>query len=190
MPGSQPTVTWKRQLEQVVPTLTGDRTLRMYLEGLQQFRSADVAALGEFKESLEYLKSLDTEALDILTRGVLDTASHRLDAWITSFATERLHAMRAQQPGGVYVGGYAWVENLKPAPAVATITPPAGVSAPVYAQSNDPGFIHAPSLTHAATAALLRNAHLGHTDTGAADGPFAIDLLPAECAKPNGYWMA
>ena len=47
-------------------------------------------------------------------QGTLDLASHRLDAWITSFATKRLASMRASQPQGVYVGAYGWVENLRP----------------------------------------------------------------------------
>ena len=47
-------------------------------------------------------------------QGTIDLASYRLDAWITSFATKRLASMRAAQPQGVYVGGYGWVENLKP----------------------------------------------------------------------------
>src|SRR5205823_3125431 len=48
--------------------------------------------------------------------------------------------------------------------------------APLFSQPNDTGFIHAPSLSHASTAALLRNAHLGHNGAAAADSPFAIDL--------------
>ena len=48
--------------------------------------------------------------------------------------------------------------------------------APLFAPSDDTGFIHAPSTTHAATAAFLRNAHLGPSGVPRADGPFAIDL--------------
>ena len=40
-------------------------------------------------------------------------------------------------------------------------TLPAGEPGPLQTPANDSGFIHAPSMTHAATAALLRNAHLG-----------------------------
>jgi hypothetical protein len=59
---------------------------------------------------------------------------------------------------------------------MAPVTPPAGESAPLFANTVDGGFIHAPSLTHAATAALLRNAHLGAGNTAQPGGPFAIDL--------------
>src|SRR5690606_30970189 len=53
---------------------------------------------------------------------------------------------------------------------------PAGETGFIYAQPNDSGFIHAPSMTHAATAALLRNAHLGASGVPQQNGPFAIDL--------------
>src|SRR6185295_18160352 len=53
---------------------------------------------------------------------------------------------------------------------------PPGEQAPLVAQATESGFIHAPSMAHAATAALLRNAHLGSTGVPQASGPFAIDL--------------
>jgi len=55
-------------------------------------------------------------------------------------------------------------------------TLPPGEPGPLQTAANDSGFIHAPSMTHAATAALLRNAHLGPLGVPSATGPFAIDL--------------
>src|SRR5262245_56702745 len=134
MPGSQPTMTWKRQLDQVVSAVTGTRTLRAYLESLREgeFRLSSVAALGDFRDSLEHLATLDSASLQYLTQGVLDLASHRLDAWMTSFATKRLDTMRAEQPRGLYVGGYAWVENLRPAAPLVSATLPADEPAPLF----------------------------------------------------------
>ena len=176
MPGSQPTMTWQRQLDQVIPAVTGTRTLRAFLETLTRFDAPGLAGLGAFRAALAHLQSLDTETLQLLTQGTLDLASHRLDAWVTSMAAKRLNAMRAAQPAGVYAGGYAWVENLKPATPGASVAPPPGEAGPLLTQPGDPGFIHAPSLAHASTAALLRNAHLGHNGAALPDGPFAIDL--------------
>jgi hypothetical protein len=159
--------------------VTGDKTIRQHLEALTDFQAPPVAALGAFRQSLAHLQARDSEALQHLMQGTLDLASHRLDAWITSFATKRLAAMRASQAQGVYVGGYGWVENLKPLPASAgggPVTPPPGEQAPLVAQANDSGFIHAPSMAHAATAALLRNAHLGSSGVPKPSGPFATDL--------------
>jgi hypothetical protein len=169
--------TWKRLLDLKVAAITGTQTIREHLDSLRTFDSPQVAALGAFRDSLEHLQNLDSEALQFLMQGTIDLASYRLDAWITSFATRRLASMRAAQPQGVYVGGYGWVENLRPEVTARTeVTPPPGESAPLYAHVNDTGFIHAPSMTHASTAALLRNAHLGANGVAEADGAFAIDL--------------
>ncbi|WP_030194845.1 hypothetical protein [Streptomyces sp. NRRL S-87] len=88
----------------------------------------------------------------------LDLVSHRLDAWITSLATARLHAMRApeRRPTGLQIGAYGWVEGLS------------ARSAP----SSD-GFILAPSVPQATTAAILHSGYLSHADD---PGAFAVDL--------------
>ena len=169
--------TWKRLLDRKVAAITGTKTIREHLDSLQSFNVPQVAALGAFRESLEHLQNLDSEALQFLMQGTIDLASYRLDAWVTSFATKRLATMRAAQPQGVYVGGYGWVENLKPEVTARTeVTPPPGEVAPLFAHVNDTGFVHAPSMTHASTAALLRNAQLGSDGVAESNGPFSIDL--------------
>ena len=181
--GAAPTLTWKRQLESKVPTVTGDRSIRQFLEAFLQ-GSIDstgapaLAALGDFVSSLTRLQGLDTETLQFLMQSTLDLASNRLDAWISSFAVKRLTALRDAGVTGLYAGGYGWVENLRPMPlsAAVQVTPLPGEPAPLFAPANDSGFIHAPSMTHAAAAALLRNAHLGPGGVPQADGSFAIDM--------------
>ena len=77
---------------------------------------------------------------------------------------------------------YGWVENLKPDPDRAVVpSPPADEPAPIEVQRDDAGFIHAPSLNQAATAALLRNGHLSHG--GTANGPLAD--RPVVGARPS-----
>jgi hypothetical protein len=176
--GGQPTNHWRRQLERTL-TVTAGQTIREYLESQTTFTTPALAALGEFRSSLANLKTLDSEALGQLTQGTLDLSAHRLDAWVTSVATKRLAAMHVDGPSGQYVGAYGWVENLKPIPAsfVKPVTTlPAGEPGPLQTPANDSGFIHAPSMTHAATAALLRNAHLGASGVPSAASPFAIEL--------------
>ena len=169
--------TWKRLLDRKVAAITGTKTIREHLDGLRTFTAPQVGALGAFRDSLEHLQNLDSEALQFLMQGTIDLASYRLDAWITSIATKRLAAMRVSQPQGIYVGGYGWVENLRPEATPRTeVTPPTGESAPLFAHVNDTGFIHAPSMTHASTAALLRNAQLGSDGVAESKGAFAIDL--------------
>ncbi len=94
-----------------------------------------------------------------LLRETLGLATHRLDAWITSVATQRLAQLRAAQPTGLQIGGYGWLVALTPD------TP----------GPDTQGFVHAPSLDHAATAAVLRSAWLACAD-GSAGGAFGVDL--------------
>ena len=108
--------------------------------------------------------------------GTLDLCSHRLDAWITSFATKRLAEMRKASPTGVLFGGYGWVMNLKPAAAQSKVAPPPGEQAPVFESKNNAGFVHTPSLTQASAVGILRSAHLAHSGNQRTNDLLAIDL--------------
>ncbi len=174
--GSTPTPHWRRQLDSVVAPITGSATIRAFLESQTQFNLPALAALGDARRSLAHLQALDSERLQTLMHGTLDLSAHRLDAWITAFASKRLAAMRAASPVGLRTGAYGWVENLRPAAAGSAVPTPAGETGTVIAAPGDTGFVHAPSATHAAAAALLRNAHLGAGNTAQAKGPFAIDV--------------
>jgi hypothetical protein len=97
--------------------------------------------------ALEALERTPPEQLLPLSREVMDVYSHRLDAWITSLATRRLLGMREKKEAeAIRVGGYGWVENLRRSPGGADLD----------------GYIHAPSLQHAATAAVLRSGFRAH----------------------------
>jgi hypothetical protein len=171
----KPTPTWSWQFKQKVPTVTGEQTLGDFLWKITTFTDPKMAPINEFRRSLAHLKAVSSARLQRLLAGALDLCAHRLDAWITSFATKRLDTMRKTAATGVYFGGYGWVENLKPAPARAEVAPPAGEQAPIFRTQDDPGFVHAPSLTQAATVALLRNGHLTHSTAEVRD-LLAIDL--------------
>ena len=154
------------------------------------FAQPSDAQVQEFRKSLDGLKALKVDKLSMLMRGTLDLSSHRLDAWVTSFATKRLKTMRQKDPAGVYLGGYAWVEDIRPAPPRTAVTPPAGEQSPVApltAAPNDPGFVQAPSLDHAATVAVLRSGHLTRSDPEKRD-LLAIDLS-SERARNAQYLL-
>jgi hypothetical protein len=104
------------------------------------------------------LTGVPNEEVERLFTEALDVSSHRLDAWITALATRRLESLRALHDRGGYVGGYAWVENLRP----------------LRTSASNGGFIHAPSMPQAAAAAVLRSAH----QTGSLEvaQKYAIDL--------------
>jgi hypothetical protein len=141
-------------------------------------REPDLKLISEFRASLSHLRSLNVDKLEALMTGTLDLCSHRLDAWITSFATKRLDELRKTTPTGILFGGYGWVMNVKPATAQTEVAPPPGEHDPVFEPANNPGFVHAPSLTQASAVAILRSGHLAHA--GAAkqkpNDLLAIDL--------------
>ena len=103
--------------------------------------------LGRAVAALEYLAERPAEQLDRALRGWLDSCSHRLDAWVTSLATRRLAQVRQSSPSGVHLGGYGWLDDLRP-----------DLGTP-----DSEGYVHTPSLQQAATAAVLRSGRQAHT---------------------------
>ncbi len=108
--------------------------------------------LGAVKLSLDFLKTRTVGELNIAFRSTLDAFSYRLDAWITARANRRLEQLRAAKPTGLYIGAYAWVENLK-----ADVRP------------DSEGYLLAPSQGQAATAAILRSGFMANHEQGAFD---------------------
>lgn len=139
-------------------------------------REPDLKPLSQFRASLAHLSTLTVARLEQLLAGTLDLCSHRLDAWITSLATKRLVEMRQTNPAGVLFGGYGWVMNLRRAAVQTQVTPPAGEQEPVFQPANNPGFVHTPSLTQAATVAVLRSGHVAHSGSQMPNDLLAIDL--------------
>jgi hypothetical protein len=137
-----------------------------------------VLRAAEVRKALGGLAARPSAVLDRLVRAALDACSHRLDAWITAYATRRLADVRALHAGGVAIGGYAWVEDLRPKPPSQPVSVlPPGEAGPLVSDPTNAGYVAAPSPTQAATAALLLSGHLSHRG---ASGPgaqaFAVDL--------------
>jgi len=117
--------------------------------------SADAA---RFLAALDGLRLLSSAVLEQLMLETLGACSYRLDAWDISLMDQKLIEWRASHPRESYIGAYGWVEDLKPQGA---------------AQSRL-GYVHAPTMTHAATAAILRS---GWDAQGAGSGSsFAVNL--------------
>ena len=113
-----------------------------------------------YSSALATLSGRSVDELELRLRETLGLASHRLDAWITGLASRALAALRDEGGGALRVGGFGWVEKLTPRGT---------------GTRESHGFIHAPSLEHAATAAVLRSgwdAHGSH-DPGSS---MAVDL--------------
>jgi hypothetical protein len=114
----------------------------------------EVEPLAQFLAALRRTAKVPGDDLGRLAAGVLDLATHRLDAWVTAVSTDRLRKLRSARPEGLQTGGFGVVCGLEPATADAST-----------------GYIHAPSMLHGATAAVLRSGFLTH---GGQD--LAIDL--------------
>jgi hypothetical protein len=159
---SSPTPTAANVLDRRVPELTGQATLAEFLDERRQLDEPDTEDYSEFWTALEQLEPLATAALDRLLSETLDLCSHRLDAWITSFADRALERLRSEdRTAGVHLGAFGWVENVEP-----------------NASRLSDGHVQAPSLQHATTAAILRSGYLSHRSTDG-DPALAVDLSSA-----------
>jgi hypothetical protein len=157
----------------------------------------EAAFLREQKTALQNLVDMPTARLERCLVEHLDCCSYRLDAWQTGLFAQRLQAQRNSGQGrrtGIYLGAFGWVENLSP--SVKVFLSPDSLPASLRPADNHPileedevitsrgagrggarqgGFVHAPSLSHAAAAALLRNAYLSHSSPERAE-TFSVNL--------------
>jgi hypothetical protein len=139
-----------QQAELVLPQMTGSASIADHI--LDQVAGRippfpPVRTLQQFVDSLDRLATRPALEIDRAFRGYLDATSHRLDAWYTALATERLAILRSDGRAGIHIGGVGWVEGLRPG-----------------RQPTSLGYVHAPSIPHAATAAILRSGNLNHRD--------------------------
>lgn len=150
----------------------------------------DAARLREQISALEKLKALPTAALERAFVEHIDTCSYRLDAWLQGLAHYQLSVMRytgveGASRKGIYVGAYGWVENLRPdAGKLSPLLLEDEELIAVFQREDEPqlmrdpdnaGYVHAPSLNHAVTAAVLRNAYVSTAAPDAAE-VFAVNL--------------
>ena len=125
--------------------------------------------LKEVIRALEFLKDKSTDQLEMCFAEHIDLLSYRLDAWRQGVANQRLRDLRTANPSaGTYIGAYGWVENLRP--KTRTLVPSSeipegyGTSDKLTLDEANKGFVHAPSIPHANTAAILRSAYFADAD--------------------------
>jgi hypothetical protein len=188
--------TWNGKLEYLHSTnesVTGspDLTLGAWLSTVDLGSIAEAAALAEVKEALGLLADRPTAALERAFTEHLDLCSYRLDAWQLGLIHQRLEALRriSSTTGevvwrkGIFLGAFGWLENLRPSTRTLEEVAPDEVpeefqrsgGPPLMRDSANAGYIHAPSLNHAVTAAVLRNAYLTHAGEENAES-FAVNL--------------
>ena len=129
-------------------SIAGNKTLGAFLATAQLHQRPETRPLNDFLQALRRLAKLPSAELERLLLDTIDTAGTRLDAWVTSFATKRLSEVRKLHQRESHIGAFGWVENLRPDETPDSL-----------------GYVHAPSLPQAATAAVLRSGHLSHRET-------------------------
>lgn len=118
-----------------------------------------VERAAELLDALRQLSALQESELERLMTETLDATAYRRDSWLSSVHLRRLQLLRENEPEGSYIGAYGFVLGLKPE------RDPIPADGPGE-HRDDPtttgGFLVAPSLDQAATAAVIRNAYLTH----------------------------
>ncbi|NKQ37368.1 MAG: hypothetical protein HF973_17350 [Chloroflexi bacterium] len=181
-------------LYQAQPQITGsaeEMLIGDYIATILSERS-EAEELQRQIQALERVQNLPTAELERLFVEHLDTCAYRLDAWLQGLVHLQMGRMRQlqesredEQNGGLYLGAYGWALDLKPEgkqlervkltdETLNDIFKPEQ-EPPLLRDSTNAGYIHAPSLNHAVTAAVLRNGYLSQATPDAAE-PFAVNL--------------
>lgn len=166
---------------------------------------SEARQLKDVKSALALLKDLPTARLERLLIEHLDVCNYRLDAWRTGLAhyklIEQQHIRKHENPTapatseGIYLGAYGWLEHVKPKATVPTAKqlPPdlsdifnPGNKSIIVTDNDNLGYIHAPSVDQASTAAILRNAYDSHKGSGTTN-PFAINLNSERVRLANQF---
>jgi len=164
-------------LYKVEPRITANPALRVtdYIT-----RNIGVLAqtnhLAEQLDGLEVLADASTASLERAFAEHIDCCSYRFDAWLLGLVHYQLEAMRSTSLGkgptrqpGIYLGAYGWLEDLRPASVQLRpvrlppdLAPIFADTTPLMSDLGNGGYIHAPSLQHAKTAAVLRSGYLAN----------------------------
>jgi hypothetical protein len=172
-----------------------------FLVQLEPTPESPYARLAELRASLAHLSALPTAELDRLLTETLDLCSYRLDAWLTGVVNALLQRVRSEREIGLHVGGYGWVENVRPAAprpdvtghereAVARldalrarkINVASTLRVPKEPHTDNGGYIHAPSYGQAAAGAVLRAGYMTHRGTST-EPLLSIDLSSERIAR-------
>jgi hypothetical protein len=163
---------------------------------------AATAHLSRQLAALDHLRDRPTLALERCLAEHLDLLTYRLDAWYGGLMSLQLAEMRRPRPAvdthgdglpekreapptGLHLGAWGWLEEVRPEARrldPVELTDETLVAAfdedgapPLMSDSRNQGYIHAPSLNHAVTAAVLRNGYLSNA-TPDNPGSLAVNL--------------
>jgi hypothetical protein len=106
-----------------------------------------------YLKTLKLLASWPTARLERLLAEHLDLGNHRLDAWKTGQVLVRLLAQRRERPRETYLGSFGWLED------VCAQDKSLNADTDLRDDPDNLGYIHAPSINHGLTAAVLRQGY-------------------------------
>jgi len=147
----------------------------------------EAATLAGQLAALAILAPAPTAQLERAFAEHIDLCGYRYDAWLLGLVNYQLEQMRtpADSKGavaGTYLGAYAWLEDLRPSSTQLepvrippSLAPTFAGGAPVQSDPANGGYVHAPSLQHATTAAILRSGYLANA-TSANPQSLAVNL--------------
>ncbi len=173
-----------------IPEITGNDSVKLldyiYQPAVLQLRP-EARPLKSTLNALEVLKSLPTARLERLFVEHLDCCNYRIDAWKTGIAEFQLDYQRHinSQDGkpskGIYLGAYGVLIDIKPKSQAKELTArelnghQQDIGEKVFYDEGNLGFIQAPSINQATTAAILRNAYETNKDDNSQNA-FAVNL--------------
>ena len=179
---------WAR-LYQREASITGaaDRRIGDFIPTVLNTMTA-TAYLNRQLNALDHLSDRPTAALERCFAEHLDLCTYRLDAWYGGLMSAQLEEMRFSGPvdldadgqpdretgvaqTGLYVGAWGYLEDVKPEFKSLEPVELEGEldeifnrpgERPISRDEKNQGYIHAPSLNHAVTAAVLRNGYVSN----------------------------
>ncbi|MDH3639263.1 MAG: hypothetical protein OES09_12500, partial [Gammaproteobacteria bacterium] len=159
------------------PAITNSQTLTI-AEFIPSILTSLNPYLNTQLEALEHLKHIPTARLERAFAEHIDCCTNRLDAWWLGLVNVQLGLMRssaalgdAQTATGSYLGAFGWLEDVRSEHKRLEPVNLDGELDKIFNKEGDPpvvqdhenfGYIHAPSLNHAVTAAVLRNGYLSN----------------------------
>ena len=155
--------------------------------------SASASLLDQQIRAIRGLADAPTARLERAFTEHLDCCTYRHDAWMLGLVNYRLARLRGLLPGaaasagGIYLGAYGYLhdvrsehKDMEPVTLPADLAAVFGDDSPtgLVRDSTNGGYLPAPSLNHAVTAAVLRSGYLANADERNADA-FRVDLSSA-----------
>lgn len=164
-------------------------------------KSAETKRLKDTIEAIRILVNTPTARLERLLVEHLDCCNYRIDAWLTGLTNYKLSEQRKigqpekKNSKGIFMGAYGWLTDVRPNRKVLAdiqLSPELDrvlnreAGKPLQTDADNLGYIHAPSLNQAATAAVLRSAYESNKHSG--DGnPFAVNLTSNRVRVANQF---